>query len=615
VRVRASDNTGGVLGEQLVQLAPDGQDTVIDLTLPVVPVRISVRTAGGDVPGDDLIYNVVLRRPGASLAGVTALGGGEFAGTLPVNSGDFTARAEFYATGLIARADGTLGAGDTRAALTIVLPMLGTLSGQVLDAAGAPVAGARIGIAPAGGSSQPDIAFTGEDGRFSLMSVPYGRYELNVALQQGGGARQSGELGAPVQEVTLVLPATGTVEALASGDQPFGSATLFSPVPLGPGGESDPLQLGASLTGNLYRFENVPPGPFAVLESPGRGTAGGQAVPATTVQAALRPDEAPGVVYGRATASDGVTPLGQVGVATNVPAPIGMSRTVTQTSPGGYYLTRGVQPGTVHVGANLFQDGTGGAGSSGVLAPGGTLRLDLRNRASTIATLPTTLAGRQIGQGLVLALSQDALDQALAVNGMEHPGTDYARMVTGAPGLEIGPAPFAGAEVTRHVYVPTGAGWVRYLEILRNPGDVPLALTVSVGGRSAGSAALTSSGGLPASLADRWAAAAGDASRPALAFVFGGAGAAEGPSEVAFLSGERTFTPYRAYRYGWRLTLGPGDSAAYLHYAVIGTSPEPAGAAQLAEALSSGQAPGALDGIAPEVAALIRNFALTIPVP
>jgi len=62
-----------------------------------------------------------------------------------------------------------------------------TITGQVLDAQGQPVSGAKIAIFPAGSiSGGLPVATTGKDGRYRLVSPPYGKAWLSAVKESAG---------------------------------------------------------------------------------------------------------------------------------------------------------------------------------------------------------------------------------------------------------------------------------------------------------------------------------------------------------------------------------------------------------------------------------------------
>jgi hypothetical protein len=82
-----------------------------------------------------------------------------------------------------------------------------TLSGTVLDAAGKPVAQARVYLVKAPGAV-PDVAMlTGADGRFALGAVRPGGYEVACSTDALGSASASVEVGAGAASVELRLKA------------------------------------------------------------------------------------------------------------------------------------------------------------------------------------------------------------------------------------------------------------------------------------------------------------------------------------------------------------------------------------------------------------------------
>ena len=80
-----------------------------------------------------------------------------------------------------------------------------TLSGIVLDAAGQPVAGARVYLVGAPGPV-PDMAvLTGADGRFVLGAARAGRYEVACSNDAGDSASARVEVEARGAAVELRL--------------------------------------------------------------------------------------------------------------------------------------------------------------------------------------------------------------------------------------------------------------------------------------------------------------------------------------------------------------------------------------------------------------------------
>ena len=82
-----------------------------------------------------------------------------------------------------------------------------TLSGTVLDAAGKPVAQARVYLVKAPGAV-PDVAMlTGADGHFTLGAARPGSYEVACSTDTLGSASARLEVGAAGARVELRLTA------------------------------------------------------------------------------------------------------------------------------------------------------------------------------------------------------------------------------------------------------------------------------------------------------------------------------------------------------------------------------------------------------------------------
>ena len=82
-----------------------------------------------------------------------------------------------------------------------------TLSGTVLDAAGKPVAGARVYLVKAPGAVPDTAALTGADGRFVLGAARSGAYEVACSTDDLGSASVAVAVGAGGATVELRLTA------------------------------------------------------------------------------------------------------------------------------------------------------------------------------------------------------------------------------------------------------------------------------------------------------------------------------------------------------------------------------------------------------------------------
>ncbi|HKP75210.1 MAG TPA: hypothetical protein VJT67_06670, partial [Longimicrobiaceae bacterium] len=231
--------------------------------------------------------------------------------------------------------------------------------------------------------------------------------------------------------------------------------------------------------------------------------------------------------------------------------------------------------------------------------------VDLPARGGQASRLPVTLNGRAVQVQGALSSPPFGYEPYLRVNGVYYPGSLGGLLTDDGSGVSLGAVPVAGARVARRIFAPSQAPWVRFAEIVENPGDAPLVVDLWVQGNQPRPAAATSSGDARATVADRWVAGSAQGGLPALGFVFGGTSGGDGPQVVSF---DPPGGLIYGYRYGWRVTLEPGAKAAYLHYLVDGSALPADELARTASSLAALTAPGALEGLDAEVLALVRNF-------
>ncbi|MDQ5837900.1 MAG: carboxypeptidase-like regulatory domain-containing protein, partial [Acidobacteriota bacterium] len=525
--------------QRTLVLAPEGEDTRADWTLPLGSVAITVGTADGSPPGDRGFRVTLLMPNGNSYRADFKAVGQYLARTLlPLEGAQL--RAEFGDSGLVVKADAevALPEGTTTTSAALTLPQLGRLDVLVVNADGQPNTGARLGLRLQSGSDNPDYNSVDRDGRHTFDAVPYGSFAVRATVYNENEYEYTGVLSSPQQDVLITLPPRATLEVAPAAPATAGSLSLFL--------DADPDNSQyARLTDGVYRLSVMAPGLFsAAQDSPLLASVGGQIGPGETLHLTLPDAGASGVVYGQATESDGVTPLSNVQFSlffTGLYRSVG--RYVT-TNTSGRFVLRNVQPGGVYALLGAGDAGVQGAGATGLLSSGSALRLDLRRGSFGAVQLPTTLNAFRVVQALALQLRRHVEyrtpnDEVLSVNGMSYPGFSAAHPLEDGARLETYPVTMAGAMVERRVFSPPGASWLRYLEILSNPGDTPLELFVRVRGNVVGHASLTSSGGTPAGTADRWIVCDGNALAPPLAFVFGGTGDTGAASQVVFETVER----------------------------------------------------------------------------
>ena len=191
-------------------------------------------------------------------------------------------------------------------------------------------------------------------------------------------------------------------------------------------------------------------------------------------------------------------------------------------------------------------------------------------------------------------------------------------LIQGQREVVVGPATVAGLEVTRRIFVSNnGVPFARYLEILDNPSGADIAVAVGIktllGSGSATEVVVTSSGDTVFDISDDYlvttlalieAAVGGPGGDfPFVTHVISGpeAPGSQEPVVATFLNAE--------VNYGYSVVVPAGGRIALLHFASQASDPEGAQIfAQQIRDLSG----STLDGISPELQAVIKNFSIGI---
>ncbi|MBI3961514.1 MAG: formylglycine-generating enzyme family protein [Deinococcus sp.] len=207
------------------------------------------------------------------------------------------------------------------------------------------------------------------------------------------------------------------------------------------------------------------------------------------------------------------------------------------------------------------------------------VRLVLQPLLSAVAggqpvTLPLVLTGASSWRydiqpdGSLSDGTSNAYDGAfiLTISGTSFGASSRALAAPGGREIFLGPVSIAGLNVTRRIYVPEDQGFVRYLEVLDNPGTSPRTVTVVVSGDlgSGGSTTVvaTGDGDRAFEVVDDFLVTDDNSDgggTPTLVFVPSNSGSRR-PTTVD-LSGDR-------FRYEWSgITIPAGAEAALMHFA------------------------------------------------
>jgi hypothetical protein len=266
--------------------------------------------------------------------------------------------------------------------------------------------------------------------------------------------------------------------------------------------------------------------------------------------------------------------------------------------------------------------------ATGVLSPGGTSTIDVT--LGNAAILPLILDGATNGfrydiacDGSLLYGGQPALGKLAFYGGASilsvsagPNGTgataflgcyDVGRLATNNRGvtLENGTIDAVGVDIVRKIFVPEGAEFGRYLEVLTNRTSVDLTVRLGMFGRLAMSESDTSLAVRPADTGNTVSVFEdASASQPSVGFVFAGQNAPVAALPTTIATGNSSF------KYEWVVTVPAGQTRSILHFVVQGPASGAAAVGTQSFALAALTDPNALAGLTAEEKASIVNFVI-----
>jgi hypothetical protein len=261
----------------------------------------------------------------------------------------------------------------------------------------------------------------------------------------------------------------------------------------------------------------------------------------------------------------------------------------------------GVASGTVTGGGSTTVDVTSGSA--------GTCPLSFVDAAGFAYNSTCTAA--LIGGGTADGRLSNAYSTAytLRVNGNAPNAGNAAGFELAGQQAVYGPFGMSGVTILRKLFVPSGGRFARYLDMITNPTTAPVTIDVQVesaldGANSVVVDPATTGNTYAVTLADASTGAGLVATRPSLGHVFGSLGAAMPVNTVSFQ--RLTGTSY----YRWTVTIAPGQSMTFMHFAFARDPNDLAGADTQGRALADLSDPNALIGMTADERARVVNFKL-----
>lgn len=491
---------------------------------------------------------------------------------------------------------------------------------------------------------------TDGNGNYAIVGLPLGDFTISAQDPDTGiSATRTATLVSVTQPQVLdIVLLSGSVSGLVLDNN--GNPVPFAPVSLSNGAAGFDLFSNSDSFG-FFRFNRVALGSFTLqafmnfsglfANADGQLLTDGQQM---TINISMPQT---GTVFGTVFQSDGITPVVNPIISiTNLDSfgPEGFFRRTTTADSLGNYQFNGAQVGTVQVAA--ADQGSGPQIGSVTLAT-----VQTNNPSTGIATaqltantplnLNITLGnafsfrlpffqsmnydgadgfrydvrcdGQMSDGGTTDRRLNDAYDGAYLLNlsgvaGVRSfPCVDAGLLDPSGQQVTLGAVSMSGLRVSRRIYSPNSGGFIRYLEVLQNPGPAPVITSVTISG-NLGSDSDTRFLVMPSQTGFTYAASdqSGFCCDPLLAHVFSGTQPSVPAPATQFIQGNDNIF------YRWdNLTVPPGQTVILMHFAVQRDPSDLNGAKAQAVSLVNLTDPNALTGMSAADKSQVVNF--TIP--
>ena len=527
----------------------------------------------------------------------------------------------------------TYPAGATTATIAPKLPIF-VVHGTVVRSDGTPVPSGSVTMLVAD-PADPEVTYTygnyiQADGSFTVYGTRLGSFTLTAQTTLGVSGSAAGavtDFAVAVTGVNVMLEPAGSVTGMVTrGGTALPDVEVILTIP--DRGLSQSYQTNSS---GAFEAFDVPFGAYTITARTDYGEdyiyagseAGALSVENPSSIVSLVFTTNPGSIYGTVFDKNGVPAMGTdvdlIRVSDNY-------RFNLYTDSMGYYEMPNLEPGAYLAEAYGWNDSEEEdlvAAADGALGEGGTLQLDLTLKPATYLRYtefdrPDSWYHFVINYGGTIRYGWDSNDLYDSpfwyfydlwdnVAGDEYYAS-YAS-VDAFGQFEVAPEVIGGKIYSRKLYTPPDGGFLRYLEIVKNPGTTQLGFTPNVYGYleypNYGTWAYTVGA---AETGNTYVVekAASDTSMPQVAMVLQGVSTAENPVAAPVVTTSANVTDPR---WGWPLTIPAGGKACILHYFLVAL-PAATDLEARAKALRDLTDPYALTGLTEEDKACIKNFIL-----
>ncbi len=627
----------GFVGETNGTIQPADLGSVVNVTINAGisgTVQGTVFGADGVTPVSATLVSLFDVASGQQLAGQAADASGTYIfHNVVTGSQGFTVQAQsILDPSIVAQSNGAFVSNGDTVVLNFTLP-LSVLKGTVAFSDGTVVPFPTVVISQTDGLNNVKTFITPSDvnGGFGIVGLPLGAFIVSAQDPNTGITAITKINIVDVNQVVnlnVVLQSgvvTGTLRDSNGNPLPFAQVAISSNgIDFDLFGNSDAL--------GVYRFDRVALGSFSVQAFASGTFASAGGLIASDGQVVTADITLPNTVsvFGTVFQSDGITPVSSAELSlTNVDSfgPEGFFQSNTSSDSSGNYQFASAQVGTVQISAADLSNPNSGGLATVQLPSGQPFNVNVTLGNAFIFRFPffqlfnlegadtfrydVFCTGELIDGGTIDRRFNDAYDGAymLSLNGdssfnHQFPCLNAGLLEANGRQVALGYVTFDTLQVTRKIYSPDSGGFARYLEVLKNPGTVPVTTSVMISG-DLGSDSDTrivvtpSATGFTYAITDQ----NGFCCDPLLAHVFSGATPPVPVSALQFATNNDQIF------YRWdNITIQPGQTVILMHFAVQHDPSDLTGTKAQAVSLSNLTDPNALTGMTASEKAEVLNF-------